>query len=86
MSSHLTIDTIRRVVWTAPRSELQALERLWLFARGVALSPYEFLPRHIDVEQGRSDVAKAWLRLDRSRPSPRGADLPTITTTEEAFA
>ena len=66
-SGHLTFATIRSVVRVAPPRELRALERLWLFARGVVHSSYDFLPRHIDVEQGRSDVARAWLKLDAAR-------------------
>ena len=69
-SGLLAFGTIRRVVWTAPPAELQALERLWLFARGVVSSPDDFLPRHIDIEQGRSDVARAWLKLNAARREP----------------
>ena len=79
-TGRLTFDTIRRVVWTAPPGELRALEQLWLFARGVVVSPYDFLPKHIDVEQGRSDVARAWLKLDAVRRKPRSSGLHTITT------
>ena len=82
-TGYLTFDTIRSVVWTAPKEELRALEQLWLFARGVVHSPYEFLPRHIDIEQGRSDVAKAWLKLDAARRRPRDADRATITAAVE---
>ena len=67
MSGYLAFGTIREVVWTAPKAELQALERLWLFARGVVLGPDDFLPQHIGFEQGRSDVAWAWLKLNESR-------------------
>ena len=73
-TGHLTFDTIRRVVWTAPKAELQALERLWLFARGVVLAPGDFLPQRIDFERGRSDVARAWLKLDAARREPPEAD------------
>lgn len=72
-SGCLTFDTIRRVVRAAPQAELRALERLWLFARGVVLSPYDFLPQHIDVERGRSDVARAWLKVDAARRQSNGA-------------
>ena len=85
-SGHLTLDTVRRVVWAAPPAELRALERLWLFVRGVVLSPGDFLPQHIDVEQGRSDVARAWLKLDATRRRPHGAGPPKITTIKEASA
>ena len=74
-NGRLTFDTIRRVVWTAPKAELQALERLWLFARGVVLDPDDFLPQRIDVEQGRNDVARAWLKLDAARRGPSTADI-----------
>lgn len=85
-TGYLTFETIRSVVWAAPPGELQALERLWLFARGVILGDDDFLPKRIDVERGRSDVARAWLKCDAVRRRPRVSGLPTITTREEVPA
>lgn len=83
-TGYLTFDTIRSVVRVAPPRELRALERLWLFARGVVHHSYDFLPKHIDIERGRSDVARAWLRLDAARHRSRDADLAAIAATAEA--
>ncbi|MYA40459.1 MAG: hypothetical protein F4Z31_01515 [Gemmatimonadetes bacterium] len=82
----LPFEVIRRVVWDAPKKELRGLEQLWLYARGVVLSPGDFLPRHINVKWGRSDVARAWLKLDAVRERPRSSGLHTIATPEEVPA
>ena len=75
----LPFDVIRRVVWDAPKKELRGLEQLWLYARGVVHTPGDFLPRHINVKWGRSDVARAWLKLDAARRESRLADLAAVT-------